>query len=101
MSGVSGTSLVKSPACPAIYRISALLRQVYNCRAIASGLAHGRFESGNGSKILKRLLRIAAMLRVEIDKPSFRSILYHQPALRPALLRVWSLSEDPAQALSI
>ena len=70
-------------------------------RAISTGLATGRFAGGNGTKILKRLLRNAARTGAPLAKDSVRAILYNEPGLRPLLLYLWSLSDRPHDGLSI
>jgi hypothetical protein len=51
------------------------------------GLRAGYFVEGNGAKIIKRLLTIAAHLRTPLPDEAFRSILYDLPGLRPNLFK--------------
>lgn len=70
-------------------------------RAIDTGLRTDRFEGGNGDKVLKRLLGLAASLPCPVGESSFREILYRKPTLRPTLLRFWSGTKDPLSYLKI
>lgn len=68
-------------------------------RFIHSGITTGRFDGGNGEKILKRLLTLATMTKTQIDDDSFRHIIYSRPALRQTVLNLWSRSPDPTDKL--
>lgn len=62
-------------------------------RLIDSGLKRGRFDGGNGEKILKRLLTTLLGLDAPLSKEAFREILYQRPALRQIILRHWSIGK--------
>lgn len=60
--------------------------------AVTRGLRTDRFSTGNGDKILKRLLGLCIRLGSLISINSFRTILYHFPGLRQRILKLWSSS---------
>lgn len=68
---------------------------------IARGLKTKRFESGNGGKIIKRLLTRVAHLDAPLPDSVFRTLLYDFPGLRPNLFKTWSVSEIPASQINI
>jgi hypothetical protein len=61
-------------------------------RWINNGVAIGYFDSGNGDKILKRLLGLSARLGGSISDAAFRRILYTKAGLRQNLLQHWCRS---------
>lgn len=70
-------------------------------RLINSGIRNGRFEGGNGDKILKRLIGLAVSVGAQISDNSFREILYSWPGLRDLLLRYWSSLDNKSDFLKI
>lgn len=70
-------------------------------RAIDTGLRTGRFNGGNGDKILKRLLGLCLWLECGISDYAFREILYGKPGLREILLKCWAKSHSVSRQLKI
>lgn len=74
-------------------RFRAVYLKMYKA-ALVQGVSSGYFETGNGSKVLKRLINILAKNGESIPAPEFRKILYNSPGLRPNLFNLWARSED-------
>lgn len=70
-------------------------------RLIRSGIERGEFDTGNGGKILKRLLGILYRNGSPLDDNSFRDIIYNRPALRDYALRAWARSSHTERQLPI
>lgn len=74
------------------------VRQKYWIKALARiievGVRRAYFDSGNGDKVLKRLISLATKWNVSVPVSSFRKILYNKPALRDGVLRNWSSTGD-------
>lgn len=68
-------------------------------RSIFRGISTGRFEVGNGDKILKRLLSNANRNKSGVDTFSLRYILVEKPALRELLLKAWVNGPSPSDQL--
>jgi hypothetical protein len=69
--------------------------------SIRVGLKRGAFSSGNGDKILKRLLNLARATSAQISDDHFFSILANWPSLRSTLLQWWQESTTPFLKLNL
>ena len=49
---------------------------------IRKGLLGGAFDDGNGDKVLKRWLTLAAMTEASITPRDLKRIILHRPAVR-------------------
>lgn len=63
------------------------------------GLKRDAFSSGNGGKVLKRLINLGRETSAQITDDHFSLILANWPSLRPTLLQWWQ--EHPAPALKL
>jgi hypothetical protein len=59
-------------------------------RAILRGLANGRFDQGNGEKVLKRLLSFASAIDARIPAATLGQLLVDRPSVRDIVLRHFS-----------
>jgi hypothetical protein len=69
--------------------------------AIRAGLRRGTFASGNGEKILKRLINFARQLHADISDEIFYNLLCNWPALRPTLFVWWQSRIAPESKLAL
>jgi hypothetical protein len=69
--------------------------------AIRAGFRRGAFSSGNGEKILKRLVNFARQLRADISDELFFKLLSDWPALRQAVLMWWQNRIAPEDKLPL
>lgn len=59
------------------------------------------FADGNGEKILKRLINMARIVRLDIGGPWFSKLLLEKPALRGVALNWWQHSPKPERYLGL
>lgn len=71
------------------------------CWALERGLRDDHFISGNGDKILKRLINLGRQSKCEIADKPFWFIIVRFPSLRSTALAWWLESADPEQKLSL
>jgi len=69
--------------------------------SIRVGLKRDAFSSGNGDKVLKRLLNLARDTSAEISDDHFFFILANWPSLRSTLLQWWQEDASPAYKLNL
>jgi hypothetical protein len=69
--------------------------------SIRVGLKRDAFSSGNGDKVLKRLLNLARETSAQITDDHFFLILANWPSLRPTLLQWWQEHVSPALKLNL
>jgi len=69
--------------------------------SIRVGLRRDAFSSGNGDKVLKRLLNLARETSAQISDDHFFLILANWPSLRPTLLQWWQEHKSPALKLNL
>ena len=69
--------------------------------SIRVGLKRDAFSSGNGDKVLKRLLNLARETSAQISDDHFSSILANWPPLRHTLLQWWQENASPALKLNL
>jgi len=68
---------------------------------IRAGLRRGTFSTGNGEKILKRLINLAAQTHASIDDKIFISVMEEWPSLRKTILGWWQRHQHPETKLSL
>jgi hypothetical protein len=69
--------------------------------SIRAGLRRDAFSSGNGDKILKRLVNLARETSAHITNDHFFHILTNWPSLRPTMLHWWQEHTSPALKLNL
>jgi hypothetical protein len=67
--------------------------------AFNGGFRRQVFSTGNGDKILKRLVNIARYCRADIDKGHFEEMLASWPSMRHSILQWWQHIADPTRRL--
>jgi hypothetical protein len=70
-------------------------------RAIRGGFRRDVFSTGNGEKILKRLVNLATLVKADLGDELFLEILTEWPALRAAALNWWQKSFHPEAKLAV
>lgn len=79
----------RSKSIPALAKPKALLEL-----AIGAGFRRQTFVTGNGEKILKRIINLATEVHAEIPLGLFKQILMDFPGVRSTLFRWWLRSES-------
>jgi hypothetical protein len=69
--------------------------------ALNAGFRRNVFGTGNGEKILRRLINLARSCRADIENKHFRTLITNWPGLRHTILLWWQHSNHAALQLNI